>query len=71
MTVPGLTPAAPTTIDDILLESLSALAAAGHLERACRLAGLACALHRQHNEAAWSRYNVLLHRLARKSGVLV
>ncbi|AMN48299.1 hypothetical protein ACG33_14560 [Steroidobacter denitrificans] len=54
-------------LDDILLASLKALAAAGEVEEACRLAGRACAFHRGRNVEAWSRYNVLLHRLARRA----
>lgn len=54
-------------LNDLLLASLKALAAAGNVEEACRLAGQACALYRQRDSdaATWSRYNVLLHRLAR------
>lgn len=55
------------SLDDLLLAGLSALAAAGRVDEACRLAGRACALHRQRDVAAWSRYNVLLHRLAKKA----
>ncbi|MCC6869556.1 MAG: hypothetical protein IT522_12120 [Burkholderiales bacterium] len=63
------TPAAPSIapLDEILLASLAALAAAGEVEEACRLAGRACAVHRTTDPAAWNRYNVLLHRLARKA----
>lgn len=54
-------------LNDLLLASLKALAAAGNAEEACRLAGQACALYRQRDSdaATWNRYNVLLHRLAR------
>lgn len=51
---------------DILLASLQALAAAGRHEEACRLAGRACAYYRHVDMAAWSRFNGLLHRLAKK-----
>lgn len=54
-------------IDDLLLASLEALAAAGEVEQACRLAGRACALHRTRDAAAWNRFNVLLHRLSRQA----
>lgn len=54
-------------LDEILLASLSTLAAAGEVEEACRLAGRACAVHRTTNAAAWNRFNVLLHRLARRA----
>lgn len=58
-------PAAP--LDEILLASLTALGAAGEVEEACRLAGRVCAIYRTTDAAAWNRYNVLLHRLARKA----
>jgi len=49
----------------VLLKSLEALAAAGHAEEACRLAGHACAATRQTDLRAWKTFNALLHRLAR------
>lgn len=54
-------------LNDLLLQSLKALATAGNVEEACHLAGQACALYRQRDSdaATWNRYNVLLHRLAR------
>jgi len=49
----------------VLLTSLEALAAAGHAEEACRLAGHACAATRQTDLRIWKKFNALLHRLAR------
>lgn len=57
----------PESLDDILLASLAALAAAGEVEEACRLAGRACAFHRNRDIPAWNRFNGLLHRLASKA----
>ncbi len=54
-------------LNDILIESLTALAAAGDAEAACRLAGRACAVYRHRDIPAWNRFNGLLHRLARKA----
>jgi hypothetical protein len=54
-------------LNDILIESLAALAAAGDAEAACRLAGRACAVYRHRDIPAWNRFNGLLHRLARKA----
>lgn len=54
-------------LNDILLESLAALAATGEAEAACRLAGRACAVYRYKDIPAWNRFNVLLHRLAKKA----
>lgn len=72
MSEPGSMPPAPpgatsTTLDDLLLASLSALAAAGEVEQACRLAGQACAIHRTRDSRAWNRFNGLLHRLSRQA----
>jgi hypothetical protein len=47
----------------ILLTSLTALAAAGEAEKACRLAGEACVALRRTDPAAARRFDVLLHRL--------
>lgn len=55
----------PLPLVDLFLKSLEALAAAGEADTACRLAGHACALYRTTDEATWSRFNRLLHRLAR------
>ncbi len=53
-------------LNDILLASLTALASAGEVEAACRLAGQACAVFRRSDRKAWARYNALLHRLSRR-----
>lgn len=53
----------PDSLDRILLASLEALAAANETDTACRLAGQACAALRQHDDAAYRRFNALLHRL--------
>lgn len=50
---------------DLLLASLAALAAAGEVEAACRLAGKACVASRSADPAAARRFDVLLHRLCR------
>jgi hypothetical protein len=56
-------PAMPARLSEILLASLSALAAAGEVEKACRLAGEACVALRGTEPAAARRFDVLLHRL--------
>ena len=63
---------APPTVElcDILLASLKALAEAGEPEKACRLAGSACAALRKGEPEQWSRFNKLLHRLSPKTGTL-
>lgn len=53
-------------LSEILLTSLTALAAAGDVEQACRLAGQACVMLRVSDPAASRRFDVLLHRLTRK-----
>ncbi len=53
-------------LSGLLLESLEALAAAGNVEMACRLAGHACAVLRRSDSGAEHRFNALLHRLARR-----
>lgn len=58
-------PPVRATLTDVLLASLEALAAAGHADEACRLAGQACAALRQSDIAGWKRFNALLHRLSR------
>ncbi len=50
-------------IPEILLESLTALADSGEVERACRLAGRACTALRISDPAVARRFDVLLHRL--------
>jgi hypothetical protein len=54
----------------VLLASLKALADAGEAERACRLAGRACAILRRAHGDEWRRYNTLLHRLAPRAGAV-
>jgi hypothetical protein len=53
-------------IPEILLASITALAAAGEVENACRLAGQACVALRSTDPAAARRFDVLLHRLTPK-----
>ena len=53
-------------LSEILLTGLTALAAAGDVEQACRLAGQACVMLRVSDPAASRRFDVLLHRLTRK-----
>lgn len=66
------TPASPGTsggqarMPEILLASITALAAAGEVEQACRLAGQACVALRGSDPAAARRFDVLLHRLTPK-----
>jgi hypothetical protein len=59
-------PARPERLSEILLASITALAAAGEVENACRLAGQACVALRRDDPAGARRFDVLLHRLARK-----
>lgn len=55
-------PASKPALGDILVRSLEELAAAGRVDAACRLAGLACAATRQDDIRSWKRFNALLHR---------
>jgi hypothetical protein len=57
-------PAAPALplLPEILLESLAALADAGEIERACRLAGRACSALRKSDPSTARRFDVFLHR---------
>ncbi|MBN9551157.1 MAG: hypothetical protein J0H31_20410 [Alphaproteobacteria bacterium] len=50
-------------LSEILLESVTALAGAGEVETACRLAGQACVALRTSDTAAARRFDILLHRL--------
>jgi hypothetical protein len=59
-------PAVYARLPEILLASITALAAAGEIENACRLAGEACVALRRDDPAGARRFDVLLHRLARK-----
>jgi hypothetical protein len=56
----------PRRIPEILLASLSALAAVGDVENACRLAGQACVALRGADPAVARRFDILLHRLTPK-----
>ena len=51
---------------EILHASLTALAAAGEVEAACRLAGQACVALRGVDPTTARRFDVLLHRLTPK-----
>ncbi len=57
----------PPQLVDALLASLRALAMAGQVETACRLAGQACAALREHSPADWKAFNAFLHRFARQT----
>lgn len=61
----GVTAAFASTarLAELLLASLTALAAAGEAEKACRLAGQACVALRGTDPARARRFDVLLHRL--------
>ncbi|MGB3899250.1 MAG: hypothetical protein WA973_11915 [Mesorhizobium sp.] len=50
----------------VLLDGLRALADAGEVESACRLAGRACVTLRHARPALARRFDVLLHRLTPK-----
>ncbi len=50
----------------LVLESLVALAEAGEVDRACRLAGRACVLLRDDDPQAARRFDVFLHRMTRR-----
>lgn len=50
----------------VLLEGLRALADAGEVEAACRLAGRACVTLRHTRPSLARRFDVLLHRLTPK-----
>ena len=58
--------AAARRLSEILLESIGALAGAGEVETACRLAGQACVALRRTDATAARRFDVLLHRLTPK-----
>ncbi|WP_322987736.1 hypothetical protein [Hoeflea sp.] len=51
----------------LLVKSLEALASAGQVDAACRLAGQACAGLRHSDPRGWGKLNALLHRLARRA----
>lgn len=50
-------------LSEILLASVTALAGAGEVEAACRLAGQACVALRRIEAGAARRFDALLHRL--------
>ncbi|WIM11618.1 hypothetical protein [Enhydrobacter sp.] len=54
-----------TQLVEILVASIEALAGAGEVETACRLAGQACIALRTTDPAAAHRFDALLHRLTR------
>lgn len=54
------------TVCNVLLDSLRALADAGEVDAACRLAGRACVSLRHSQPALARRFDVLLHRLTPK-----
>lgn len=58
----------PEALVEILITSLNALAAAGEVEAACRLAGQACVALRHSDQVSARRFDVLLHRLTPKLG---
>jgi hypothetical protein len=53
-------------LNEILLASLTSLAAAGEVEAACRLAGQAFMALRSTDQVAARRFDALLHRLTPK-----
>lgn len=53
-------------LSEALLASVTALAGAGEIETACRVAGLACVALRDADPAAARRFDALLHRLTPK-----
>lgn len=54
------------TLAPLLLESLEALAVAGEVDRACRIAGRACVALRHADPAASRRIDAWLHRQIRR-----
>ena len=56
----------PASVPEILFASVTALAAAGEVETACRLAGQACVALRATDHTAASRFDAFLHRLTPK-----
>jgi hypothetical protein len=56
----------PASVPEILLARVTALAAAGEVETACRLAGQACVALRATDPAAARRFDAFLHRLTPK-----
>lgn len=64
----GRVAAAPSTLGEILARSLEELVAAGRIDAACSLAGLACAATRRTDVREWKRFNALLHRWSARAG---
>ncbi|RIK85028.1 MAG: hypothetical protein DCC69_11915 [Hyphomicrobiales bacterium] len=64
---PPAAPGQPVPLGDILARSLEALVAAGRIDAACSLAGLACAATRHTDMRQWKRFNALLHRWSAKA----
>lgn len=58
--VPG--PAPASALGALLARSLEELVAAGRIDAACSIAGLACAATRHDDIRTWKRFNALLHR---------
>ncbi|MFA7523749.1 MAG: hypothetical protein WCY39_00050 [Oscillospiraceae bacterium] len=54
------------TLAPLLLESLEALAVAGEVDRACRIAGRACVALRHADPGASRRIDAWLHRQIRR-----
>ena len=50
----------------LLIDALQKLADAGEVDAACRIAGKACTTLRHSAPPSEQRFNVLLHRLARR-----
>lgn len=59
---------APSTLGEILARSLEEMVAAGRVDAACSLAGLACAATRRTDVREWKRFNALLHRWSARAG---
>lgn len=53
-------------LTEVLIVSLRDLADAGRADLACQHAGRACAAFRESDPQAWSRFNILLHRISRQ-----
>lgn len=59
-------PTGEAALSLLLIESLDALADAGQVDHACRIAGRACMKLRRSDEAAARRFDVWLHRMTRR-----
>lgn len=60
------TPAGDAALSPLLLESLNALADAGQVDLACRIAGRACMQLRKTDETEARRFDVWLHRMIKR-----